>query len=88
MDKLPNKWKIKVTEENLDEISKYFHSIGNQYIGYNKIWWIDIDQFIVYPQHSSRGWGYTGCFDVPHKEITFEDFKKLILNKEVQYEIY
>lgn len=77
---LPERWSIKITNNNKRIISDYFHSIGNKYIGYNKNWSIIVDYFLYFPQPFTNMWASTDRKS-GYTEITFEQFEEFILNK-------
>jgi hypothetical protein len=81
-DKLPDKWCIKVTEENIDTLSDW--RVSQRYPCGDRI--TKVHGYISNTGISERLDKYTGAWflSVPlsHTEITFEQFKKYVLGME------
>lgn len=86
----PEKWCIRIDEENLNHLNKYLHENKDKYFGYNDGWKVKLpesgfEDTIYYfyseskePSHSSflKREGFT--------EITFDEFQKYVLEKDNQ----
>jgi len=81
-DKLPDKWCIKVTEENIDTLSDW--RVSQRYPCGDRI--TKVHGYISNTGISERLDKYTGAWflSVPlsHTEITFEQFKKYVLKQD------
>lgn len=88
---LPEKWFIKIDEENVEELNKYLHKNKNKYVGYTDDWEVKLSEIgfeestdYFYsesqkePSHSSylKREGFT--------EITFEQFKEHVLGEKAK----
>jgi len=81
LTKLPEKWCIKITQDNMEILSKWRNSLPNR-SGSN------VDRFMIdgYLLNNDGIWnGYytTTLNKYPHKEITFDQFKKWVLKEPV-----
>jgi hypothetical protein len=81
---LPEKWCIKPTSSSVTAISKYFHSIGNAYVGYESSWKVSCHgspvNYFHFPQYKPRAWGEVEVRE-GYTEITFDQFKKWVLKE-------
>ncbi len=80
MDKLPEKWCIKRTGDNFSVINSYFNKNGCFYQSNS--------EFIHFPNYRDfNGFKYgdhCGNKRSDYTEISFDDFKRLVLNQNVE----
>lgn len=92
LTELPEKWYIKVTnEDNKKILNDYFHSIGPKYSGYNyNQWQVLLNYCYAYPQIIPNLWGHTDDEINNRKgytEISFEQFKKWVLKESTNLKV-
>lgn len=79
---LPEKWMIKITEENYTFLDKYLHSNSHKYSHYNKDKWTTSraweDNQYFYCEEVTRAKGHSTSDILPgYEEITFEQFLEI-----------
>jgi len=85
-DNLPEKWALKITKENSNDIYNFIHKSCKSFDGYLASW--DPRNrgesfYFHFPQHSPKCYA---CSDIDKKytEITFEQFEKHVLKKQIK----
>lgn len=83
-DKLPEKWCITSTKENVEVIEDYFQQLKPS-IGRDS----SIGNHHCVDGHQYGGYMYFASYKKNgYDELTFEEFKILVLKETIQYEIY
>lgn len=80
LTELPEKWCVKVNEDNIDILKSYWLKLPKVDSSYNFQDWLISDKrsynsYLIYNKDSLTAWGYT--------EISFSDFERLVLKKEL-----
>lgn len=81
---LPDKWCVKVTEENVDVLNAYLLKHKSVYDGYNSNWGVEfVKTYELYFLKPTRRGVHSTIRKKGYTEITFEQFKKYALEKDI-----
>lgn len=89
---IPEKWCIKITNDNARELNQFLKEKCHEYIGYVGSWDPErksaIGFYMVYPQIEKHSYSYQGILSKYNcKEITTEFFREHILKKNNKEEL-